>query len=109
MGVRKMLLIAVVTGLIVLATQSCSKTPIACFSATPSVDSIHVNDTVVFNAYCSVFADSYNWQFYNNQDSTAFTQVVTKIFRDTGKVDVYLLVTDGNNFADVDQTIVVRP
>ena len=102
-------MVAVVTGIMVLGVQSCSKTPIACFTTTPAMDSIHVGDTVVFNAYCSVFAGSYNWQFYNNQDSTAFTPIVTKIFRDTGRVDVYLLVTDGNNFADVDQTILVLP
>jgi hypothetical protein len=106
---RKMLLAVVVTGIIALGVQSCSKTPIACFTTTPNMDSIHVNDTVIFNANCSVFAGSYNWQFYNNQDSVAFTAIVTKVFRDTGKVDVYLLVNDGNNFADVDQTILVLP
>jgi hypothetical protein len=106
---RKMLVAAVVSGLVALGVQSCSKTPIACFSTTPNQDSIHVNDTVIFNAYCSVFAGSYNWQFYNNQDSVAFTPIVTKVFKDTGSVDVYLLVTSGNNYAGSDQTIKVLP
>ena len=105
-----MLMVAIILGIIiVLSTQSCSKTPIACFSITPGLDSIHVNDTVIFNANCSAFAGSYNWQFYNNSDSLAFTSIVTKVFKDTGSVDVYLLVTSGNNFAGADQTIKVQP
>ena len=92
-----------------LSVQSCSKTPIACFNTTPNIDSIHVNMPVVFDARCSVFAGSYNWQFYNNPDSIAFTPTVTKYFKDTGTVQVFLLVTWGNNYAGVTQNITVLP
>jgi len=102
-------MVAVVAGILILAAQSCSKTPIACFTTTPSQDSIHVNDTVIFNAYCSVFVGSYNWQFYDNPDSVSFTPIVTKIFKDTGTINVYLLVTDGNNYAGETQNIKVLP
>ena len=99
----------VIAGILILAIQSCSKTPIACFSTTPDMDSIHVNQPVTFNANCSVYAGSYNWQFYNNVDSIAFNSIVTKTFKDTGTVQVYLLITYGNQYAGVTKNIVVRP
>ena len=104
-----MILRIVAAVLVVLAVQACSKTPVACFNTTPPLDSIHVNEPVTFNGTCSIFADGYNWQFYNNVDSTVFTPVVTKIFKDTGTVNVYLLVTSGNHFAGVNTNIKVQP
>ncbi len=92
-----------------LAIQSCSKTPIACFTTSIDADSIHVNQTVTFDATCSIYADSYNWQFYNNVDSIAFTPTVTKTFTDTGTVNIYLLVTSGNHYAGYTQNIKVKP
>ena len=96
-------------GVLILLAQSCSKTPVACFTTSIDPDSIHVHQTVTFNATCSVFAGSYNWQFYNNVDSIAFTPTVTKTFNDTGTVNVYLLVTSGNNYAGVTRDIKVLP
>ena len=109
MAGRKTVLTGVVAGIMMLAVQSCSKTPVACFGTNVSMDSIHVNVPVIFDARCSVNADSYNWQFYNNRDSIAFTPVVTKTFKDTGTVNVYLLVTSGSKFAGVTANIVVKP
>jgi hypothetical protein len=109
MAKGRMLMAGVVAGIMALAFQSCSKTPIACFSTTPAMDSIHVNTPVVFDARCSVYAGSYNWQFYNNVDSIAFTPTVTKTFKDTGTVEVYLLVTWGNQYAGLTQNITVQP
>ena len=105
----KMIFRGIIAGLIVMAVQACSKTPVACFNTTPPLDSIHVNQVVTFNATCSFSADSYNWQFYNNADSTAFTPVVSKVFKDTGTVNVYLLVTSGSNDAGVNTNITVLP
>jgi PKD repeat protein len=105
----KLLLVGFVISVMVLAVQSCSKTPIACFTTTPSMDSIHRNQTVIFNANCSALADSYNWQFYDNMDSVNFTPIVTKVFKDSGTVNVYLLVTNGNNYAGMTQNITVLP
>jgi len=104
-----MLIGVFVAGIIALAFQSCSKTPIACFNTTPGMDSIHVNQPVVFDAGCSIYAGSYNWQFYNNVDSIAFTRTVTKVFKDTGTVQVYLLITYGNQYAGETQNITVLP
>jgi hypothetical protein len=104
---RGMLIVAVIA--VIMTIQSCSKTPVACFTTTPNMDSIHVNQPVVFNANCSIFAGSYNWQFYDNPDSIAFTPTVTKVFKDTGSVQIYLLVTWGNNYAGTTQTITVLP
>ena len=104
----KMLVVCIVAGLIVLAAQSCSKTPIACFNTTPSLDSLHINRPIIFNANCSTLADAYYWQFYNNQDCTAFTPQITKYFKDSGTVNVYLLVTNGNNFAGVTYNLTVH-
>ncbi len=105
----KMLILGFIAGVMILAVQSCSKTPVACFNTSVSLDSIHVNQQVTFNANCSVNADSYNWQFYNNQDSIAFTSIVTKVFKDTGTVNVYLLVTGGRTAAGANVNIKVQP
>jgi hypothetical protein len=105
----RMLITGIIAGIMLLIIQSCSKTPIACFNTTPGMDSIHVNTPVIFNANCSVFAGSYNWQFYDNPDSIAFTPIVTKVFKDTGTVEVYLLITSGNQYAGVTQDITVLP
>ena len=104
-----MLGLMIIAGVLMLAVQSCRKTPIACFNTTPDMDSIHVHQPVVFDAGCSTYAGSYNWQFYRNADSIAFTRTVTKTFKDTGTVEVYLLVTEGNQYAGVTKNIVVRP
>ena len=104
-----MLIAGVVAVIIALACQSCSKTPIACFNTTPGMDSIHANVPVIFDARCSVYAGSYNWQFYNNVDSIAFTPTVTKTFKDTGTVQVYLLITWGSQYAGLTQNITVLP
>ena len=104
----KMLVVGIVAGVIMLAVQSCSKTPIACFNTTPSLDSIHINQPITFDANCSTLADAYYWQFYNNRDCTAFTPMVTKYFKDSAVVNVYLLVTNGNNFAGVTYNITVH-
>src|ERR1035437_7110033 len=101
----KMLMVVLIAGIVLLGAQACSKTPIACFNTTPSLDSIHVNQPVIFNAGCSALADRYNWQFYNNPDSIACTPIVTKIFKDTSTVNVYLLVTNGGNYAGVTSNI----
>ncbi len=103
-----MLVVALVAGVIMLAVQSCSKTPVACFNTTPPLDSIHINQPIIFDANCSTLADAYYWQFYNNTDCTAFTPLVTKYFKDTTTVNVYLLVTNGGNFAGVTYNIVVQ-
>ena len=103
-----MIVVGIVAGVIMLAIQSCSKIPVACFNTTPPLDSIYVNQPVIFNANCSTLADAYYWQFYNNSDSTAFTPMVTKYFKDTTTVNVYLLVTNGGNFAGVNYSITVH-
>ena len=91
--------------------QSCKKTPYACFITTPSIDSIRVNVPVIFNAFaCSSYANSYNWQFGSGDSiDVEFNPIVTKTFKDTGNVDVYLLVTNGNKQSSLDQTIHVNP
>ena len=95
-------------GLLIAGAQSCSRTPIACFNTSPPLDSIHRNQPVIFNATCSFDAGNYYWQFYNNRDSTAYTPMVTKFFKDSGTVNVYLLVTSGNNYAGVNYDITVQ-
>ena len=105
----KMFILIVVACILLLAAQSCSKQPVACYTTNISIDSIHRNQPVTFDATCSVNAGSYNWQFYNRNDSVAFTPIVTKVFPDSGTVNVYLLVTSGNSFAGLNTNITVLP
>jgi PKD repeat protein len=77
-----------------LALTSCGKTPFPCFTVSEKEDSIPVNKTVYFNAICSDKANEYFWTFPN--DSLAYDEFVSYVFRDTGEAKVSLLVTNGN-------------
>jgi hypothetical protein len=105
---RTACLFAVIASLLLLG-QSCVRKPFACFSTIPVADSIKVNVPVTFSAACSLNANDFNWQFYNNQDSVEFGQTVIKTFKDTGSVQVYLLVTAGLNSSGYTKTITVKP
>lgn len=89
--------------------QSCGKQPFACFNTNPEMDDIHVGQKVTFSPYCSTNDKEYFWQFYGNDDSIEFQQVVVKYFKDTGEVKVSLDVANGNKSARVTETIVVKP
>jgi PKD repeat protein len=92
------------------AMQSCRKSPFACFTTSVNIDSIRVNVPVTFNALCSSYAGSYNWQFGSGDSADVqFNAVVTETFKDTGDVDVYLLVTNGGKQNSTDETIHVHP
>ncbi|MDB5282506.1 MAG: hypothetical protein JWO06_1581 [Bacteroidota bacterium] len=102
-----LVLVATVVG--TFAMQSCTKSVFACFSTDANVDSLHINRTVTFNANCSTNGDEFFWEFNNNPDSTNFGSVVTKTFRDTGTLNVYLLVVNGNRSSSSTQTLNVKP
>jgi|GEM_PF-6400900 PKD repeat protein len=77
----------------ILFATSCGRTPFPCFSISEYEDSIPVNKTIYFNAVCSDKAKEYFWSFPN--DSVAYEQAVSYIFRDTGVFEVSLLVANG--------------
>jgi len=106
---RKLFIVGLVLGILLGGLSACNKQPVACFNTTPAMDSIHINQPVIFDATCSINAGSYNWQFYDNTDSVNFTPVVTKVFKDTGTVNVYLLIVSGNNYAGDNVNITVLP
>jgi PKD repeat protein len=94
---------------IYLSIQSCSKKPFACFRTDVAEDSIHVNQVVTFTALCSTNARDYSWEFSDKIDSIAFSPNVTRIFADTGEVEVYLLVTNGRKQSTSSRNIYVHP
>lgn len=104
-------LLSIIFSLIVLlfSIQSCGKSPLPCFSTLPEEDNIHVNQPVVFSAYCTAQGKEFYWQFYDNDDSIAFGPVQTKYFKDTGEVKVSLDATNGTKSSRYTKVIVVRP
>lgn len=99
----------VVAAAIGTCVSSCGKSPFACFKTSVDPDSVKVNETITFNASCSIGGDYY-WQFTGTADSSIeFGSPVVKIFTDTGKVNVMLLVTSGNKSGSTNQTLTVSP
>ena len=101
-------LLLFVAGMGCMLLQSCAKRPFACFSTDVEIDSIRVNEPVVFSAYCSDNTSEYFWEFYDG-DSVEFGPVVTQTFKDTGQTEVKLLTTNGTKTSAYSQTFVVRP
>jgi PKD repeat protein len=89
--------------------QSCGKAPFACFTTDLDRDKIHVNQPVTFAANCTSNASDYFWQFYGNEDSTEFGYSVTKVFKNPGKVEVFLLVSGGHKTSTTTDSIMVLP
>ena len=88
--------------------NSCSKTPYACFKILNNVDSIHVRDTVRFDANCSSDVDHYNWNLGDNKD-LQFNATAKTTYDTVGTFNITLFVTSGGNTAQADKTITVRP
>jgi hypothetical protein len=94
---------------LLLLVQSCGRQPYACFRTEPEEDNIHVHQPVTFRANCSTGADSYFWEFYDKEDSTEYGFSVTKTFKDTGEVKVFLLVVGGGKTSSTQTYIKVKP
>jgi hypothetical protein len=105
----KWLMLAVFVLLISMLIESCTKRPFACFRTNVNEDSVHINQPVFLNASCSSNTNDYFWEFYNNTDSVEWTEEVTKTFKDTGYVNVYLLVVSGNKSASTSRVLHIIP
>lgn len=90
-------------------SQSCGRTPYACFTTEPDEDSIHVNQPVTFRANCTSGAGSYYWEFYDKDDSTEAGFSVTKTFYAPGEVKVFLLVVGNGKTSSTERYITVQP
>ena len=109
---RKGILIAVIFFILAFVFQSCSKTPGACFTVNGQFmqDTVHANQVDTFNASCSSSTNDFNWQFYNNPDSINFGPIIIKTLKDTPTVvNVFLFVTNGNDYNSYSQDIHVVP
>ena len=95
--------------ILLVSIESCGKRPFACFETSVDEADIHVNQPVKFFALCSSNADDFYWEFYDNEDSTEFGYSVTKTFKDTGLVNVFLLVSKGNKTSSTERKIKVLP
>lgn len=104
---RKLFFILILA--LVMSASSCTQHAFACFTTEPDEDSLHVNQPVIFHAACSTGADAYYWELYNKEDSTFEGQPLTKVFKDTGHVHVFLLITSGGRTASTERDIFIRP
>ncbi len=90
-----------------VAVSGCTKQPFACFLVDYNIDSIPVNKTVQFNSFCSNEGQDYFWDF-NNGDRF-YDPVINYVFTDTGKYEVFLLVTNGKKTASAKKILTVKP
>ena len=96
-----------VIGMFALGTFGCGSKPFACITVEGNEDSIHVNQPVTFNGFCSSNAEQYNWEV--NLDSIYFNPRITLTFTTTGQQEIYLLVSNKGKSAGTIKKIIVRP
>lgn len=89
------------------AIWGCGSKPYACIQIEDNGDTIHVNQPISINGYCSSGAAEYNWQI--NLDSVYFTPRITLRFATPGEQDIYLLVTNGGKSAGVTKKFTIYP
>lgn len=105
---KQAVVVLVIAGLLTLV-NSCAKHPFACFSTDIPEDQIHRMQQVTFNAACSTNGDGFFWELYGNEDSTFYGPTLTTVFKDTGNVKVFLLITAGGRTASTERYIKVLP
>lgn len=104
---KKLVLCFFVVGVLALGFTGCGTNPFACITVEGTGDTIHVNQPVVLNAYCSTQASQYNWEI--NGDSVYFEPRITLRFPTPGEQSVYLLVANGRKTSGTTQKIMVYP
>ena len=104
---KKTLYCLFVVSVLLLGIWGCGNKPYACIEIEDNGDSIHVNQPISINGYCSSHADQYNWQV--NLDSVYFTPRITLRFAAPGEQDIYLLVTSGSKTAGVTRKFTIYP
>lgn len=104
---KKILPFLFVVAVFALGTWGCGSKPYACIEIEDNGDSIHVNQPISINGYCSSHAGQYNWQV--NLDSVYFTPRITLRFATPGEQDIYLLVTNGSKTAGVTRKFTIYP
>lgn len=105
---KQAFVILVIAGMLAMSS-SCGTHPFACFTTDVAEDSIHRMQPVTFNAACSANGDGYFWELYGNEDSTFYGTTLTTVFKDTGNVKVFLLITAGGRTASTERYIKVLP
>ena len=96
-----------VVGMLVLGIWGCGSKPYACIEIEDNGDSIHVNQPITINAYCSSHADQYNWQV--NLDSVYFNPRITLRFSTPGQQDIYLFVSNQGKQASTSKKLMIYP
>jgi len=104
---KELLLYFFVFCAVALGLQSCGGKPFACIKVEGNEDSIHVNQPVTINGYCSSNANEYNWQV--DLDSIYFTPRFTISFPTAGEKEIYLFVANRGKSAAAIKKITVRP
>jgi len=104
---KKLLPIIFIVLVGLLAIEGCGSKPFACIEVEGNGDSIHVNQPVSLNGYCSSRADQYNWEV--NLDSVYFTPRITLRFSAPVEQQIYLLVTNQGKSSGTSQKIMIYP
>lgn len=94
----------------VLAFNSCGVKPFPCYTTSIPVDSIHVNDTVTFDATCTDSGKEFFWEINSRTDSsTYYGKTFTRSFDSTGTAEVYLYVINGSKSASRKDYLTILP
>lgn len=104
---KKLVFCFFVVSVLALGFAGCGGNPFACITIEGTADSIHVNEPVVINGYCSTQASQYNWEI--NGDSIFFEPRITLRFPTPGEQTIYLLVASGRKTSGTSQKIMVYP
>ncbi len=104
---KKILSSLFVVAAFVLGMESCGSKPYACIEIEDNGDSVHVNQPISINGYCSSHADQYNWQI--NLDSVYFTPRITLRFATPGEQEIYLFVSNQGKSTSTIKKLTIYP
>ncbi|MBX2902666.1 MAG: hypothetical protein KF872_03840 [Chitinophagales bacterium] len=95
--------------ILVTLLTSCGKEPSACFSVGTSVDSLYVNQPILFDASCSKDATQFKWTFSDRPDSVYYSKMFYRSFDSIdSNIVVKLTAILGGRENEKEQTISIK-
>lgn len=93
--------------LAMLFIVACQKKPEPCFTLNRDLDSLFINQPILFNASCSIDANEYSWNFGDGIDTTG--EAVFHTYANPGTYDAILTAKTSGHSETISRTIEIKP
>jgi len=99
--------LSIISFFILIFFSACNKKPEPCFMLDKNLNSLFVNDNIMFSASCSIDAKEFSWNFGDDSDTTG--EVVFHTYITPGTYDVVLTATSTGRSENITRTIEIKP